>query len=329
AETYIWLAMAIFIVLVRFTSRIIQVRSVKNLQLEDGLMGLVLIFYILMTVATTMVDRYGSNEVPLDESDTIEAASIPDRVLGSKWVIVGEQMWLATIWGCKACLLLLYNNMTTGLTSHRFVLAVSIFCAVSYVLIQILFFGVWCRPFHDYWAVPATTTQCSVYTNHLILVLSLNVFSDLVMLFIPLPLLLRAKLSPGKKLTLCAVFSLGIFVIIASVMSKYYSLSEPYGSEWRDWYLREAGTAVIVANIPQTWPLLRRIVGARSFFSSGGHTYSRSRSRSRTWKTKNTTATGAGGVIRSLHSATDSTEYMAPVEPLQIWEQKQFHISEE
>ena len=97
---------------------------------------------------------------------------------------------------------------------------------------ELLFFAVWCRPFHNYWSVPAANPQCSTYHDHLVVNTVFNISSDLMMLCIPLPILIRAKLPLQKKLILCIVFSMGIFVIICAVLSKYYSFSLPYGIDW-------------------------------------------------------------------------------------------------
>jgi rhodopsin domain-containing protein len=143
------------------------------------------------------------------------------------------------------------------------------FCALSYITIEVLWFSFWCHPFHDYWSVPPANPQCSIYTNHLILVLVLNVSSDIMIMGIPLPLLIRTRLSFVKKLSLCTVFSLGIFVVICSFLSKFDGLYDPYDPDWEVWYVREAGTAVIVANIPHTWSLMRRVFNLRAFLSNG------------------------------------------------------------
>jgi rhodopsin domain-containing protein len=143
------------------------------------------------------------------------------------------------------------------------------YCALSYITIEVLLFSFWCHPFHDYWSVPPANLQCAVYRNHLILVLVLNVSSDIMIMGIPLPLLIRTRLSLVKKLSLCAVFSLGIFVVFCSFMSKIYGIYNPYGTQWELWYIREAGTAVVVANLPHTWSLMRRVFNLRSFLSSG------------------------------------------------------------
>jgi hypothetical protein len=109
---------------------------------------------------------------------------------------------------------------------------VGAYVVFGYCLMEILFFTVWCRPFHNYWSVPAANPQCSTYHDHLIVNTVFNISSDLLMLCIPLPILIRAQLPLRKKLILCIVFSMGVFVIISAVLSKYYSFSLPYGVDW-------------------------------------------------------------------------------------------------
>ncbi|BDD56204.1 hypothetical protein MAP00_001679 [Monascus purpureus] len=335
ANTWAWLGVVLAIVLLRYVSRVMH-KSIKNLQMEDGLMLFTVACYVILTAILILVSEHGTNEIPPSQFGQIDPESIPDRIYGSKLVIVTEQMWLATIWGCKGCLLLLYSTMTMGLSQHRIVILMGGFCALSYIVIEILFFALWCRPFSNYWSVPPANLQCSVYRNHLILVLALNVSSDFLMLFIPLPILIRARLTLIKKLTLCALFSLGAFVIICCILSKYYSLSQPYGQEWVDWYVREAGTAVIVANIPHIWPLVRRLLNARDFLSNGSfsrtrktHTSQRGGS-SMPLSTMRANNSNRSTAMRSILSRT-SSENDVERSPghLEIWEHKQFQVTEE
>ncbi|PYH41081.1 uncharacterized protein BP01DRAFT_408423 [Aspergillus saccharolyticus JOP 1030-1] len=336
-NTWVWFAVVLLITLMRFVSRTLQVGSPRNLQIEDFVMLVTVILYILLTVFLILVAHHGTNEIPMDQIDSIDPATVPDRILGSKMVIVVEQMWLGTIWGCKACLLLLYSTMTKGLPQHKWVKGISLFCGICFLLIEILFFGGWCHPFSAYWSVPPKSVQCSVYRNHLILSLALNVTTDLMIMAIPLPLLIKAKLTLTKKLTLLGVFSLGAFVILCSILSKYYSISNPYGDEWVDWYVREAATAVIVANLPQTWTLFRRMFNLKGFLHHSS--YDRSRSRSR--KTSKFTSRFDSSTIHlsrfrngdksQLHSTIDRTESGERIHdpPLEIWAHRQFHVSNE
>ena len=100
-----------------------------------------------------------------------------------------------------------------------------------------------------------------------------NISSDLMMLCIPLPLLMKAQLPLKRKIVLCCVFSLGIFVILTAILNRYYNFCQPFGSlVYLNWYVAEAATAVYVANIPLCWPLLRRLFNLSSFTSSSKRT---------------------------------------------------------
>jgi hypothetical protein len=151
---------------------------------------------------------------------------------------------------------------------------------------ETLYFGVWCHPFSQYWAVPPNSSmfflcdscacltvpeQCSAATNHLIVNAVFNISSDLIILSIPLPLLFRVRLPKKNKTILFAIFLIGAFTIVAAALNKYYSFTNPFGSEWTIWYLRESYTAILCANLPLTYPLIQRVFGLRNWNS---HTYS-------------------------------------------------------
>lgn len=36
---------------------------------------------------------------------------------------------------------------------------VTAYVVLGFVLMEILYLGVWCRPFHDYWAVPTDNSR--------------------------------------------------------------------------------------------------------------------------------------------------------------------------
>lgn len=55
-----------------------------------------------------------------------------------------------------------------NLSQRVAVKVVAIYAAVGFVVMEILYLGVWCRPFNQYWAVPTDNIQCSAATNHLI-----------------------------------------------------------------------------------------------------------------------------------------------------------------
>lgn len=67
-----------------------------------------------------------------------------------------------------------------------------------------------------------------------------------------------------KKVPIVGVFSLGLFTILAAILNKVYSFSDPFGAEWTYWYVRESSTALLVANLPFVWTFWRRVSGTRS-----------------------------------------------------------------
>lgn len=90
---------------------------------------------------------------------------------------------------------------------------------------------------------------------------------------IALPLFIRTQLPTKKKAALVGVFGLGFFVILCAILNKYYSFTQPFGSEWTYWYVRESSTALLVANLPFLWTLLRRCAPFKALESSAKYPY--------------------------------------------------------
>jgi hypothetical protein len=88
------------------------------------------------------------------------------------------------------------------------------------------------------------------------------------MLSLALDLFVRSRLPWDRKLILCGIFGLSVFVILSAVLNKYYSFTHPFGLEWTYWYVRESSTAILVANLPFLWTLLRRMFNLKSFSKS-------------------------------------------------------------
>ncbi|KAE9971185.1 hypothetical protein EG327_009953 [Venturia inaequalis] len=238
----------------------------KKLKVDDYMMVATLVPYTALLVTMNIVANTNSNLIPpnIDVND-FGQQEVDERIYGSKLVVVVEQMQCITIWSLKGCLIFLYYRLTVNLGPHIYVLALIGYIIATFVIMEVLYLGVWCRPFNNYWAVPTPNVQCNTATDHLITNTVFNLTSDLAMLVIGFSLFIRSKLPWGRKLILAGVFSLGIFVILAAVLNKYYSFAHPFGSEWTFWYIRESSTAMIVANLPFVWTLLRRIFKLQAF----------------------------------------------------------------
>lgn len=134
-----------------------------------------------------------------------------------------------------------------------------------------------CRPFVQYWAVPASDglyppslhqfrllsepkVQCASYQHYEIAESLFNTSSDIMMLIIAIPLLFAIHLPVQQKAVLLIIFGMGVFVIVAAVLTKIYCLVPSLITYvYLNWYFREASVSVYVANLPALWSLLRDI----------------------------------------------------------------------
>ncbi|KAM0300562.1 hypothetical protein HYE67_010234 [Fusarium culmorum] len=332
AEIWTWYGLSWVIVVARLISRRMLLGSVKKLQVEDYLMIIAMFTDTLLMVGMSIISQTSSNLIDPNEHVVLDAAEIARREYGSKWVLVVEQMQILTIWLMKYCLLLMYNRLTMSLSQNLAVKFVAAYVTAGFVVMEILYLGVWCRPFNQYWAVPPKNTQCSAATNHLITNAVINITSDVMIILIPMPIFLKSQLPLKRKAVLIGVFALGAFTILSAILNKFYSFNEPFGSNWTFWYIRESSTAIITANLPYIWTLLRRIFKLGSF---SGSTYGKSTNNpSKAYRSNFTNhRSGVRSQIRADHTLhqVDSEEEInnSYALPLKIYAKREVQITSE
>ncbi|EFX06368.1 decarboxylase [Grosmannia clavigera kw1407] len=237
-----------------------EIGSWRKLQSDDMLMLFAMVTDTILMACINLVATTSSNLINPNDTTPLTPQNIRERVRGSKFVLVVEEMQILTTWTVKLCLLILYHRLTMSLRQNLAVKIVAGYVIGGFILMEVLYLGVWCRPFHEYWAVPTDST-----THHLITNAVLNISSDIMIILIPMPVFLKAGISTKKKIILCSVFTIGFFTIISAILNKYYSFHDPFGSAWVFWYIRESSTALITANLSQTWTLARRVLNLTSF----------------------------------------------------------------
>ena len=198
----------------------------------------------------------GSNLYPPEMAGTFTEEQIQDRIYGSKIVVISEQAMLNVIYTIKACMLVMYTRLTLGLRTQKMVRYLAVYVLVGWLATEIAFFTA-CRPFPGYWAMPPPNPQCTTLEHYAIVQGSFNISSDLLMLGIPLPLLLRMKMAWKNKVVLVFIFSMGLFVVLAALLTKIFNLLNVWDPVYMLWYVREASVAVYVSNLPMIWPLMR------------------------------------------------------------------------
>jgi hypothetical protein len=266
--------------------------SFRKFEADEYVMIATLCFYTVLIATINIVESTSSNLLPPGyDVENMTQEDIDERTLGSKLILVVEQCQIMVIWATKACLLIMYIRFTTLRRESIAIKGIAVYVAVSFVLMEVLYLGVWCRPFHNYWsvnyhpllvlrtdvkprAVPTPNPQCDTAVNHLITNAVFNISSDVLMLALGVPMFIRIQIPLSKKIPLVGIFSLGIFVIIAAILNKWYSFTAPFGTSWVYWYVRESATAIIVANLPFVWLLYRRMFGIRTQSATGSRSKS-------------------------------------------------------
>ncbi|PGH00654.1 hypothetical protein AJ80_09145 [Polytolypa hystricis UAMH7299] len=283
-ETWALYSVGIFSVVMRNTARIRRL-GIRGFQADDYLILVAVAWYTLLCVSLNQVVSGGGSNLMTDEDKRNLTPEIKaERVRGSKWVFVSEHAMVLTLWCLKFCMLIIYRRITNGLQQQRLINYCAIYVALTFVASELTLFLI-CRPLSNYWAVPTPDYQCSSYQHYEIIQGCLSILGDIFMLLIAIPILTAVRLPLKQKAILLFLFGLGIFIIVAAILTKVYCLVPSLISYvYMSWYFREATVAMLVTNLPLTWSLLRDIFPALKSWTGGSKTtrpigYNKSQSR--------------------------------------------------
>ncbi|QUC15801.1 uncharacterized protein UV8b_00042 [Ustilaginoidea virens] len=347
-EAWTWYSFASLFTLCRFLSRTIRLGGgVQFFEPEDFVMVLAFGFYTNLIVWVTIQEKHlHTNILPPTGTEGMSAAEIDDRVYGSKITFLIEESMIMLQMLCKVCMCMLYLKLTSGLKQRqRLVKCLLCYVVSGWAITEVFFFGFWCRPFLNYFRVlDDNTPGCTTSQDHLIMSYVFNITSDLLMLMVPIPMLLTSQLPWKQKATICGIFGLGIFVMLASTLNRYYCFAHPDSILWIYWYVREASTAVIVTNVPHCYALPRKVFHLGAFGSlmssmprtrrarkGGGRGHG---SGSGEEKHKHRAAAPGRAVGKGQSGFSESTENFTtpaaslskPASTLQIWQRSEYGI---
>ncbi|KAM3514288.1 hypothetical protein MY11210_002078 [Beauveria gryllotalpidicola] len=195
-------------------------------------------------------------------------------VKGAKADIAGWCLYITLIWCLKACMLFFYRRLTLDTFQRRLVLVAGVAWICSYVAtIGVVLFR--CLPFHRNWQIyPYPGDECGTPNQIFLTLVITNVSTDLLILYIPLPLLWVVKIPLGKKIIYGLWLTTGIFVIVASLLRCILSIR--YANEVdvsTIWAIRETFVGIICVNAPilGPWLVKRGTLWAHTIAASARH----------------------------------------------------------
>ncbi|KHN94415.1 uncharacterized protein MAM_07731 [Metarhizium album ARSEF 1941] len=245
---------------------------------------------LLLTGETAMLELIGQWGSIVGLTDdlalSLTGAQKQRIVMGAKADIAGWCLYITLIWCLKACMLFFYRRLTLETRQKRLVTVAAVACVCSYVAtVGVVLLR--CLPFRRNWQVypiPGAGPDNCASPNQIFLTLVVtNVFTDLLLLFIPLPLLWIVRLPWSKydydgagllagedttqgaglmttrKLVYGLWLTTGIFVIVASLLRCVLSLQNASKVDVSTiWAIRETFVGIISVNAPILGPWIIR-----------------------------------------------------------------------
>ncbi|KAL2847618.1 hypothetical protein BJX68DRAFT_268014 [Aspergillus pseudodeflectus] len=283
AESWTLLALALALILLRIYVRWTQTGP-GNFQLDDYLMPLAgAVFAVEVSLAYLVGAKYQglTNSYMTDEQRAaIDPSSREyyNRVWGSKIQVAGWSLYAMVLWLVKFSLAVFYSRLTTGLNHLPSRVRIAyLLLGVSYLAVALTII-LSCQPMHRFWQIspdPGNICQPACSKVYVLVVMIPNVLTDIYLMSIPLPLLWTVRIGIRRKVTLMALFSGAVFVIMAAIIRAVTILTAGAdgavsGSKWA---CRESFVSIIVSNLPIVQPLIRRgasKIGLSGLFSNSG-----------------------------------------------------------
>ncbi|KAL8728849.1 MAG: hypothetical protein Q9181_005193 [Wetmoreana brouardii] len=103
-------------------------------------MAIVHVTFTGVNVSVNQVSHNLSNYLPPGTAEQFTPEQHDNAVFGSKFVMILEEFIL-------------------GLKQNKLVKLVAAYCVFGYIVTQILYLGVWCRPIQQYWQVPVDNCE--------------------------------------------------------------------------------------------------------------------------------------------------------------------------
>ncbi|PUU76754.1 hypothetical protein B9Z19DRAFT_989308 [Tuber borchii] len=167
------------------------------------------------------------------------------REFGSKMVLITRTCYVLFIWFMKFGIVSFYERIVVKLESRR-------------VWLKYLIFG---RQVYPDPGEACSSSQAQLYTTGVC-----NIFTDLILIIYPLPIIFNTGLRLRRKLQIGGLFSLGFFVIIVTIFRLTFVVRNNVLLKWRALFGHiEMLVACFVANAPA----LYRTIGVRVHITPG------------------------------------------------------------
>ncbi|KAE8149552.1 hypothetical protein BDV25DRAFT_140664 [Aspergillus avenaceus] len=231
---------------------VIRVRRAHGILVDDYFVIVGLILLITNAVLQTI-------QTPHIYSMLFGENIVHHTVLYTRYEFIIIGLFWSVLWSIKGSFLALFWSITAGLPGYRRAcLATGLFAFLSYG-------GCWfasaftCHPATDYFKFGKCTKPIDRKGSIISISYStaVDILTDLIIMYIPLHLLHRAKITLRQKISLGFIFSIGCFIIATAIVRAVQITDKAYTDPvgLAVWGVVESSVSVIVGCLPplKTW----------------------------------------------------------------------------
>ncbi|KAK8040512.1 hypothetical protein PG991_000300 [Apiospora marii] len=170
--------------------------------------------YVLRMISRLAISRYCWWD---DLFHTISIGFVIPMTVFANLIYICQILWAFNILALKISILCLYLRLFPGRRfRHVCTAALSLLVVVSLLLIALDVFQ--CNPVSAAWTLQHGEAQCLDLTVVALANAAVNIFTEAAILVIPLPILVKLKMSTRQKAEVIGLLSLGAIVILVAVL---------------------------------------------------------------------------------------------------------------
>ncbi|ATZ45769.1 Btp1 [Botrytis cinerea B05.10] len=182
-------------------------------------------------------------------------------------VFIGDMLYFWGIMFTKLSILTLYVKIFKINKVFRYICYGMMAFTIVYLMIFFFLFAFNCNPPARTWHLLGWTGGGSCFDNikTSYAVGGINIFTDIVILIMPLPLIYRLQLKLAQKLGLIAIFGTGILVVVCTIARQVIIVEtlRDYDQTWAPvpeiiWLTAELSVGIICACLPALAPIYSR-----------------------------------------------------------------------
>ncbi|KAL8861937.1 MAG: hypothetical protein Q9178_001807 [Gyalolechia marmorata] len=179
-------------------------------------------------------------------------------------LFIGDMLYLISIMSTKMAILLLYKSLFGIKRSFRYLCYGMMVVVTSYCVIFFFIEAFNCNPVQKTWHALTYTGPAKCFDNSMVqfVIGGFNIATDLIILVMPMPIILKLNTDLKRKIGLLVIFSTGIFVFASTIVREVIVVQtlHDFDQSWVTvpetvWLTIENDMGIICACLPALAPL--------------------------------------------------------------------------